>query len=206
MCKKHILQAPWHLDCRHTACVGIKNGQKMLLNPLILLRWGVRFTYPLVFGFGTLALAGSVSGPNVVWVNLDQSGDAERVNNIVASFVNNRETSCHGNWFPGVSLLYMKKRPQQISDELVWDVFLRKKSSQRKRLNLALREYKDAAAYDGFDGIIVYSRSKNSTMMRLTTGKNKIEKFALSINGKTPEKQDVEDAFCVLLPPITRLP
>jgi hypothetical protein len=33
-----------------------------------------------------------------------------------------------------------------------------------------------------------------------------MEEFALSINGATPKKQDIEDAFFVLLPPITRLP
>lgn len=178
----------------------------MRLKSSIFLRWGVRFTCLLVFGFSSSVLAGSVSGPNVVWVNLDPSADAERVDNIIASFASNRKTDCHGHWFPSASLLYMKKRPQQIDNELIRDVFLKKKSSQRKRLNLALREYKDAEAYDGFDGIIVYSRSTNSKMMRLTTGKNKIEEFALSMNGHTPEKQDIEDAFCVLLPPITRLP
>lgn len=177
-----------------------------LKRPSVFARWDVGFACLLGLSLSTSGWAGSVSGPNVVWVNLDPSDDAERVNNIIASFVNNRKTDCHGNWFPGASLLYMKKRPRQISDELVEDVLLRKKSSQRKRMNLALREYKDAAAYDGFDGIIVYSRSVNSTMMRLTTGKNKIEKFSLSVNGSTPEKQDIEDAFCVLLPPITRLP
>jgi len=56
---------------------------------------------------------------------------------------------------------------------LVRDVFLRKKSSERKRLSFALKEYKDAKAYDGFDGVIVYSRSANSKMMRLTTGRGK---------------------------------
>jgi len=36
----------------------------------------VRFAYLLFFGLSTSVIAGSVGGPNVVWVNLDPSADA----------------------------------------------------------------------------------------------------------------------------------
>lgn len=72
--------------------------------------------------------------------------------------------------------------------------------------NEVLKSYVDEYAYDGFDGIIVYANSRDAEMMQLTTGHKRIEKFAVALKGKQPEKKDIEAAFCVLLPPITRKP
>ena len=160
----------------------------------------------LTIFFFTPAFAGSVSGPNVVWVNLDSSSEGEKINKIIANFVDNKLTRCHGNWFPGTSLIYMKRRPPKISDALIKNIFLNARNDQKRILNSALKNYSDEYAYDGFDGIIVYENSTRARMMRLTTGRRKIETFTLSKNGEKPERQDIEAAFCVLLPPITRAP
>jgi hypothetical protein len=164
------------------------------------------FLYIVISFFSASTFAGSVSGPNVVWVNLDSSVEGKKVDRIIENFIDKRSTRCHGSWFPGTSLLYMKKRPPQISDVLIKDIFLNKKRHQKLTLDLALKNYKDDDAYDGFDGIIVYANSAHPRMMRLTTGQQNIETFILSINGKMPKQQDIEAAFCVLLPPITRSP
>jgi hypothetical protein len=164
------------------------------------------FFYLFILFCSASAFSGSVSGPNVVWVNLDSSIQGGKVNQIIEDFIDKKSTRCHGNWFPGISLLYMKKRPPRISKALIKDVFLNKKRGQRIVLDLALKNYKDDDAYDGFDGVIVYANSIHPRMMRLTTGQQNIETFILSMNGEMPERKDIEAAFCVLLPPITRSP
>lgn len=154
------------------------------------------------------ASAGYAGGPYVVWVNLDHSSEGERVDRIIANHATAKSVSCSGQWKMGDSLLYMKKRPAAIGDELVKDVFLGKNKNQKKRLSSALRRYKDAdfGHYDGLDGIIVYAAGGEAKMMSLTTGKNKIESVTVASHGNSPMKEDVEDAFCALLPPITRAP
>lgn len=106
----------------------------------------------------------------------------------------------------GDSLLYMKRRPPSIDDELVRDAFLGKKKTKMKQLDVALRRYRDAEFphHEGLDGIIVYSRQPEMKIMSFTAGARRIESVAVASQGNVPVKEDVEDAFCALLPPITR--
>lgn len=143
-----------------------------------------------------------------MWVNLDHSSDKERINKVISSYATSKPVNCDGLWRMGDSLLYMKKRPPLIDDYLVDGVFLKKEIAQRKRLNAALKNYKDAdfRINDGLDGVIMYTTQGIPRMMRLTTGKNRIESITLALRDGRPLKEDIEDAFCALLPPITRAP
>lgn len=166
----------------------------------------VRF---LLAAFGAQSvpvLAGSVSGPNVVWVNLDLTIEGQRSNQIVRDFASSRSTDCNGNWSTQ-SLLYMVKRPPLIDDNLIRDVFLKGDISRKKRLHYLLRNYKDPEAYDGFDGVMVYARNGEEVkIMSLTTGRSKISTYTAAINHRPPKPESIKDAFCALLPPITRAP
>ncbi|QNK66155.1 hypothetical protein [Variovorax sp. PAMC26660] len=154
------------------------------------------------------ASAGYAGGPYVVWVNLDHSFDGERIDSVVADFVASNSINCDGQWKSGDSLLYMKKRPPLIDDDLVRKVFLKRDAIQRKYLSDALRKYSEIGFrhYDGLDGIVVYSNQGVAKMMSLTTKKKEIQSVVLASRGNRPMKKDVEDAFCALLPPITRAP
>jgi len=155
---------------------------------------------------GQLVFAGSVTGPNVVWVNLDSTAEGQKINQIVQDFANNKSTDCNGNWSTQ-SLLYMIKRPPLIDDDLIKDVFLKGSSRGKKRLHYLLRSYKDREAYDGFDGIMVYVKDGGEAkIMSLTTGKAKIETYTAALNNKFPRPESIKDAFCALLPPIIRTP
>lgn len=155
-----------------------------------------------------LIFAGYAGGPYVLWVNLDHSSGKEWVDGVIANFATSKPVGCAGEWKMGDSLLYMKKRPPLINNELVEDVFLRKNRDQKKQLNLALKSYRDIdfRHHDGLDGVIVYTSEGGAKMMSLTTGKNKIESVAVASHGNSPVKEDIENAFCALLPPITRAP
>jgi len=164
---------------------------------------------PLFLFAPIISLAGYAGGPYVVWVNLDLSSEKEEINQVIANFATSKSINCNGEWKRGDSLLYMKKRPPLISNSLIEKVFLKKSNSEKKRLNLALRGYKDIEFqhYEGLDGVIVYANENGAKkMMSLTTGKKKIESVTLASHGRSPAKGDIEEAFCALLPPITRRP
>ncbi|RSZ32701.1 MULTISPECIES: hypothetical protein [unclassified Variovorax] len=156
--------------------------------------------------FPIFSFAGYAGGPYVVWVNLDRSSDGKEVDRIIVDFLANKSVECDGQWKMGDSLLYMKRRPPSIDDGLVRDVFLGKKKTKMKQLDAALRSYRDAEFphHDGLDGIIVYSRQPEMKIMSFTVRTRRVESVAVASQGNIPMKEDVEEAFCALLPPITR--
>lgn len=174
----------------------------------LLRGWRATVFFSLLLNAPFQAFAGYAGGPYVVWVNLDHSSERGRIDKVVGEYATAKSVNCAGRWKMGDSLLYMKKRPPSIGDDLVEDVFLRKKQESKKQLSSALRNYKDVdfRHVDGLDGIIVYTTEGGARMMSLTTGKRKIESVAIASHGKPPVKGDIEDAFCALLPPITRAP
>jgi hypothetical protein len=160
------------------------------------------------FAFSSLSYAGYAGGPYVVWVNLDRSIDGKRVDKIIANFATRKSVNCDGQWKMGDSLLYMVARPSSISDSLIEDVFLRNDKIQMKRLSLALKNHRDAdfPSHEGLDGIIIYSNKRDAKIMSFTKGRRKVESLRIASQGELPPKKDIEDAFCALLPPITRAP
>jgi hypothetical protein len=151
--------------------------------------------------------SGSVKGPYVIWVNLDSSSDAKRVDKIIGNFASDKSTDCNGNWAIHKPLLYMKKRPAPITDNLIKQVFLERSASQRLKLHRFLRTYTDDDLDDGFDGVIVHAKVKGETqILSLTTGKNKIQSYTTALKNLNPTRESIEDAFCALVPPITRKP
>lgn len=174
----------------------------------LLRGWCATVFFAVLLNTPFQAFAGYAGGPYVVWVNLDRSSEGERVDKIVADYATAKPVNCAGRWKMGDSLLYMKKTPGIDWRWFGEDVFLRKKQESKKQLSSALRNYKDVdfRHVDGLDGIIVYTTEGGTRMMSLTTGKRKIESVAIGMHGRPPVKGDIEDAFCALLPPITRAP
>ena len=102
----------------------------------------------------------------------------------------------------------MKKRPAGITDDLVKRAFLEKNRVSLQQLNRFLKSFRDAEREvdEGLDGIMVYSRKNGPRMMNFVTNRKKIKTFEMRSDGASPSAQDIEDAFCVLLPPVTRAP
>ena len=156
----------------------------------------------------SIAVAGDAGGPYVVWVNLDRSLNKSVVDQMIADFVVRKSINCDDQWKLGDSLLYMKRRPALIDDGLVRDIFLKKSKAKLKHLNAALKNYRDDEFphHEGLDGLIVYTGQPEMKMMSFTRGRHRIESLAIASKGDVPSKEDVEEAFCALLPPITRAP
>lgn len=141
-----------------------------------------------------MAVAGSVSGVHVVWVNL--SATPQTMDNLIARYLDSAagKEDC---WEEG-SLLFMKSRPKKMSDALVTSAVIAKDPAAQKILSAMLRQpYGDAVA--GFDGIIVYSEQGGPRYDSLTTGRNKVA--TLEVN---PDNADI--GICVVMPDAVRQP
>lgn len=175
---------------------------------LCLLELPLRKILSFVLLLPSIAVAGYAGGPYVVWVNLDHSLKRVVVDQMIADFAVGKSVNCDDRWKVGDSLLYMKRRPLLIDDELVMDVFLKKSKAKLRRLNAALKNYRDAEFphHEGLDGLIVYAGQPEMKLMSFTTGGRQIESISIASKVDVPSKEDVEEAFCALLPPITRAP
>ena len=154
----------------------------------------------LFSGFSLHSFAGYRDDRLVVWVNLNEGQNKMLINNLIREFIESGriDKECGVKWSDWGSILYMKKRPTGITDELIKKVFL---ENLLKSFRDPEREIKE-----GLDGIIVYSGKNSPKMMNFVTGRKKIKTFHLASNKSSPSTRDVEDAFCVLLPPVTRAP
>lgn len=92
----------------------------------LLRGWCATVFFAVLLNTPFQAFAGYAGGPYVVWVNLDRSSEGERVDKIVADYATAKAVNCVGRWKIGDSLLYMKKRPLLIGDDLVEDVSVKK--------------------------------------------------------------------------------
>jgi hypothetical protein len=169
------------------------------------------FFIPLLFWIFSLpSFAGHRDDRHVVWVNLDEGQNGLFINDVIREFIESGsiDKECGINWSGSGSTLYMKKRPPGITNELIKKAFLEKNEKSLRDLNKFLKSFRDIKGEinEGLDGVVVYSVSGNPRMMNFVTGRKKIKTFHLASKKSSPSTQDVEDAFCVLLPPVTRAP
>jgi hypothetical protein len=164
----------------------------------------------LLYGYALNSFAGYREDRLVVWINLEEASDHLNVSKVIANFINSRrvDTECGVHWRDGGSILYMKKRPHQITNDLIREVFIQRKEASLQRLNYLLKSFRgpEDGVRDGLDGVMVYSNNNGPHMMNFIANKKTIKAYPLALKNSTPTTRDIEDAFCILLPPITRAP
>lgn len=150
--------------------------------------------------------AGLIEQRTVLWVNLDQDKSA-----YIDKAVRNLEGACEAEW--GQLHIYMKKRPVQITNDLVEMALIKNDGGALSRLKKALVDYRDenlegprGDSQKGLDGIIVYSSKPTPRLIRLTTPRNYSKKVAYLEVAQPFNRQLFIEQFCNSLPPITRLP
>lgn len=145
------------------------------------------------------ATAGLVDGPFVIWENLGKA-KKDIMDTKVKQYLNSGDDLC---WEMGSSLMYMRKRPAEINDELIRDGLILKKRAAIEKLNRQLLKYKSSPIWKGFDGIIAYTDQNGPRLTSFTVGSKKIKSVEISdinIPG------DIRFAVCGVMPPITRAP
>jgi hypothetical protein len=150
--------------------------------------------------------AGLIEQWTVLWVNLDHK-KAAYIDNAVRSL----EDGCGEDW--GAFLVYMKKRPVQITNDLVEMALIKNDAGALSRLKKALVDYRDedrsgprGDEQKGLDGIIVYASKPAPRLIRLTTPRY-YSKKATYLEVEQPfNMKSFSEQFCNSLPPITRMP
>jgi hypothetical protein len=166
--------------------------------------------FSFLFIFGPTSHAGFRDDHALAWVNLDGASDHFRVDQKIIDFANSDriDSMCGINWTRNSSVLYIKTRPKKLTDSLLHRVFFDQEKSAFKELSDMLRSFRDenAEVHDGLDGVMIYSSKNGPRMMSFTKGKKKVVEYSLKSNSSKLKTNDIEEAFCALMPPITRAP
>jgi hypothetical protein len=139
------------------------------------------------------AIAGSVEGPYLVWVNL--SKEPSEIDSRIRNYLNHGDDLC----WSSEALIFMRSKPNEITVELVTSAIIKHKTNAIAELNKILKKpFGDAN--DGFDGIIIYTDKPTPKIYSLTTGRRRVKSESI----KGPE--ELEASLCVVMPEIIRKP
>jgi hypothetical protein len=167
---------------------------------------GYRCLMLLVAVFPLDLWAGLIEQRTVLWVNLDRDKSAH-----IDKIVGNLEGACEADW--GAIVIYMKRRPVQITNDLVEMALIKNDAGALITLKKALVAYRDEELkgprgddQKGLDGIIVYSSKPTPRLIRLTTPRHYSKKVTYMEVEQPFNKKSFTEQFCNSLPPITRSP
>lgn len=146
----------------------------------------------------TFCYAGDPGGPNIVWVNLD-GHDTQPIDIVIKKIILAKNPMC---WNASQSYIYMKTRPEGITDILVTQALIKRNSIATKKLNYLLKQYNDSTV-NGFDGLIAYTPNPRPTMIGLTTGR---KKPLIDFIEDPKNTNHVEASFCMVMPDIVTKP
>jgi len=170
---------------------------------------GTAVALPFYFLLPMNSVAGARSDHFVAWGSLGvDTGNRELVEKIKEFASSDRVDSvCGIQWENNDSILYLNNRVLRIPDDLLRKVFIERDTASFSALSHALRSFRhpERNVRDGLDGIVFYDGEKSFRMMSFTVGTRRVKTYpqVLTASAKTNE---IERAFCSLLPPIVRAP
>ena len=142
------------------------------------------------------AQAGWVEGPYVVWVNLPKT---QAVDARIKAFVDADREQC---WSDG-ALLYMRKRPEGVTDELARQAVVERQPQAQARLRQLLDRGVDELP--ALDGLVVYWQGPQGQPMMGSWSRLKGRVRHASALGAQGQLA-LSETFCQVLPPISRKP
>ena len=153
-----------------------------------------------------VANAGLVGDLLVLWVNLDISDPT--TDPIIFKTV---KTGCHD--MNEELIMYVRKRPPELTNELVSKAFINNNPAALRKLKRALVAFRDenipgpkGDQIKGLDGMLAYTSKPYPKLYSLTTPRYR-DKHLMWIKVKTPfDVIDFQDQFCAMLPDLTRKP
>jgi hypothetical protein len=96
----------------------------------------------------------------------------------------------------------MRKRPQGITNDLLYDAIVQEKKDKQRVLGRLLLSYKDDDV-SGFDGAVIYVDLPVKKLISFNAKKRIIKSQEIS---DITNSKDVELSFCAVKPEIVRLP
>jgi len=151
----------------------------------------------LIFFAGSIS-AGVVIEPNIVYANLSDS-QSKTIDSALKSAINSAKPEC---WVKSAGLIYMKRRPPGITDELIRRALLQSSPSAKRSLSMALLSYRDDEV-SGFDGVVAYADKPVPRFVSMTAKTLAITSQQIA---DVRNSKDVELAFCAVKPDVVRSP
>lgn len=131
-----------------------------------------------------------VFGHHVIWFNM--ASNPEKVDQKIMRYLESGDATC----WDSSSLMFMRKKPPEVTRDLLEAAIFAKDAKAVRRLNDVLRRPFQEAV-DGFDGIIVYSDRNGQRFHSLTAGTSRFESvYSLSTN--------MAETLCLVMPDIVR--
>lgn len=163
----------------------------------------------VLFFLSASSFAGFRDDHFVAWVSLGGGADDQEVSRKIDEFANSDRMNsvCRINWTGNDSILYLNARIPGVTNELIRKVFFMRDAPSFLKLSRALRSFRDSKAnvHDGLDGVIFYDGEKTFRMMSFTAGARGVKTYPIALKTSS-SAENIEGAFCKLLPPITRAP
>jgi hypothetical protein len=137
------------------------------------------------------AFAGSLDGPFIIWVNLSQNKQIDRL--VEEQLANGEDCS--------EPRIVVTAPPEWIGNDLVSRAFLKQDKKAILALDRLMRKPVKGQASEGFDGIMVYDEVKGPRISSLTRSWKEVlrEKVA-----RPAGKAELWKAFCISIPEVTR--
>lgn len=168
---------------------------RSVLAQLAPLRCALRNAAATLALLGGAALAGTVEGPFIVWINLG-TAQPQRADAQITAFVNGPQRLC----WPDGALLYMREHPPGVTPALVRRALVQRNVAAQKALRALLRQ--PFGEVPGFDGVVAYADHGKPRLLALP--------MVGAVRAEAVRSASGEDAwgatFCRVLPPISRRP
>jgi hypothetical protein len=163
----------------------------------------------VLFFISVNSFAGFRDDHFVAWISLGKGVNSREVSRKIDEFANSDRvnSTCKINWAGNDSILYLNANIPGVSSKLIEGLFVERDASYFSKITSALRKFRDAEAnvHDGLDGVIFYDGEQSLRMMSFTAGRRKIKTYPFILNASS-KTEEIENAFCMLLPSITRAP
>lgn len=145
--------------------------------------------------------AGLPSGPYIAWVNLHED-TKPHITKSIREFLKTQQDQAICDGLLSGWVVYTKRRPEGISNELVSKAFDQQDAIARQALVKALKAFRDKPDIDnGLDGVVAYSEANSPHIISLDTHGKIIRSKPLR---NANDAEELVNAFCSTRPEVYR--
>lgn len=157
----------------------------------------LRYAFLLFFCQSGLLFAGDPGSAIVVWVNLDSN--PSEIDNKMKELILSNKSKC---WAQDNKDFYMKRKPAEITNELVYGALINNSKTKKNKLNYLLSEKIDRNPPE-FDGVVAYIANPKPELIGYTRGRKKAEFVKIE---EPIDLNSLDEAFCLIVPDVVRKP
>lgn len=157
----------------------------------------LRYAFLLLFCHSGSLFAGDPGSAIVVWVNLDSN--PSEIDGKMKELILSNKSKC---WAEDNKDFYMKRKPAEITNELVYGALVKNLKTKKNKLNYLLSEKINRNPRE-FDGVVAYIANPKPGLIGYTRGRIKAEFVKIE---EPFDLNSLDEAFCLIVPDVVRKP